>query len=261
MSAPNPGDILPLWQPEIPGEEIQAGRLGIRIRPGSPAAAKIAIIPGGPEWLRQALEARGEIDGTYTCTKPEKPLEFTGQVDQTLLTGRLGRTPLGLALEIVEMQQLEREYVMEKSRLNLRYRELQLVAEWDGELEGFTALVLRDQAKGVPILDSTRTSGPSCEASRSMRPMAASRRSSDGTCPATSTVTGVPFHSGTCAVGVIGRLNSLGSRSTASEIRACTTTASLSRLRLRSSILTRAPSTTRTASSEPTTTTVVTAPD
>ena len=155
MSAPNPGDILPLWQPEIPGEEIQAGRLGIRVRPGSPAAAKLAIIPDGPEWLRQTLEERGEIDGTYTCTKPDKPLEFIGQVDQTLLTGRLGRTPLGLALEIVDMQQLEREYVIEKSRLNLRYRELALVKEWDGELEGFTALVLREQAKTLPILDST----------------------------------------------------------------------------------------------------------
>jgi DNA polymerase III delta prime subunit len=155
MSTANPGDILPLWQPEIPGEEIQAGRLGIRVRPGSPAAAKLAIIPDGPEWLRQTLEERGEIEGTYTCTKPEKPLEFIGQVDQTLLTGRLGRTPLGLALEIVDMQQLEREYVMEKSRLNLRYRELALVKEWDGELEGFTALVLREDAKQLPILDST----------------------------------------------------------------------------------------------------------
>src|SRR5438876_116900 len=90
MSAPNPGDILPLWQPEIPGEEIQAGRLGIRVRPGSPAAQKLAIIPGGSEWLRQALEVRGEIEGTYTVSKPEKPLEFTGQVDSTLLTGRRG---------------------------------------------------------------------------------------------------------------------------------------------------------------------------
>src|SRR2546429_5155485 len=155
MSAPNPGNILPLWQPEIPGEEIQAVGLGIRVRPGSPAAAKLAIVPDGPEWLRQTLEARGEIDGEYTCTRPDKPLEFIGQVDQTLLTGRLGRTPLGLALEIVDMQQLEREYVMEKSRLNLRYRELQLVAEWDGELEGFTALALREPAKQAPILDST----------------------------------------------------------------------------------------------------------
>jgi hypothetical protein len=155
MSAPNPGDILPLWQPEIPGEEIQAGRLGIRVRPGSPASAKLAIIPDGPEWLRQTLEERGEIEGTYTCTKPEKPLEFRGQVDQTLLTGRLGRTPMGLALEIHEMQQLEHEWVMDKSRLNLRYHELALVAEWDGELEGFTALALREQAKRLPLLDST----------------------------------------------------------------------------------------------------------
>jgi hypothetical protein len=155
MSAPNPGDILPLWQPEIPGEEIQAGRLGIRVRPRSAASAKLAIIPDGLEWLRQTLEARGEIEGTYTCTKPEKPLEFTGQVDQTLLTGRLGRTPMGLALEIDDMQQLEREYAMDKSRLNLRYHELALVAEWDGELEGFTALVLREEAKKLALLDST----------------------------------------------------------------------------------------------------------
>lgn len=155
MSAPNPGDILPLWQPEIPGEEIHAGRLGIRIRPGSPAAAKLAFIPNGPEWLRQVLEERGEIEGTYTVSRPDNPLEFIGQVDQTLLTGRLGRTPRGLALEVVEMQQLERDYPMEKSRLNLRYQELQLVQEWDGELEGFTAFLLREKAKATPILDST----------------------------------------------------------------------------------------------------------
>src|SRR2546430_14026288 len=53
------------------------------------------------------------------------------------------------------MQQLERESVMERSRLTLRYRELQLVKEWDGELEGFTALGLREQAKQAPILSST----------------------------------------------------------------------------------------------------------
>src|SRR2546423_15305306 len=155
MSAPNPGDILPLWQPEIPGEEIQAGRLGIRVRPGSPAAAKLAIIPDGPEWLRQTLEERGEIDGTYTVSKPDRPLEFIGQVDQTLLTGRLGRTPRGLALEITDMAQLEKEYVMEKSRLHLSYKELALVEQWDGELEGFTGLLLREKAKSLRILDST----------------------------------------------------------------------------------------------------------
>ena len=38
MSTPIPGDVLPLWNPDIPGEEIQAGRLGIRVRPGTPAA-------------------------------------------------------------------------------------------------------------------------------------------------------------------------------------------------------------------------------
>src|SRR5262249_56284541 len=91
MSAPNPGDILPLWQPDIPGEEIQTGRLGIRVRPGSPAEAKLAIIPDGPEWLRQALEGRGEIDGTYTCTRPDKPLDLTAQDHSTLATARLGR--------------------------------------------------------------------------------------------------------------------------------------------------------------------------
>src|ERR1700716_1360693 len=155
MSAPNPGDILPLWQPEIPGEEIQTGRLGIRVRPNSPAAAKLAFIPNGHEWLRQVLEERREIDGTYTVSKPDRPLEFIGQVDQTLLTGRLGRTPRGLALEITDMAQLEKEYVMEKSRLDLSYKELALVEQWDGELEGFTALLLREQAKELPILDST----------------------------------------------------------------------------------------------------------
>ncbi len=155
MSAPNPGDILPLWQPEIPGEEIQTGRLGIRVRPNSPAAAKLAFIPNGLEWLREVLEERREIDGTYSVSRPEKPLEFMGQVDQTLLTGRLGRTPRGLALEITDMAQLENEYVMDRSRLRLCYKELALVEEWDGELEGLTALQLREGAKELPILDST----------------------------------------------------------------------------------------------------------
>ena len=40
-------------------------------------------------------------------------------------------------------------------RLRLRYQELQLVKEWDGELEGFTAIGLREKAKTLPILDST----------------------------------------------------------------------------------------------------------
>src|SRR5437899_1646443 len=157
MSTPIPGDVLPLWNPDIPGEEITTGRLGIRVRPGTPAAAKVFALEahGGAELLRQVLQEQKLIDGTYTIVKPEKPLEFVGQVSTTLLTGRLGGTPLGLALEIVDMQQLEREYVMEKSRLNLRYRELALVKEWDGDLEGFTALVLREEAKQLPILDST----------------------------------------------------------------------------------------------------------
>ncbi len=157
MSTPNPGDVLPLWNPEIPGEEIQAGRLGIRVRPGTPAAAKVMALEaaGGAELLRQVLEEQRVIDGTYTVVKPEKPLEFTGQVSTTLLTGKLGRTPTGLALEITDWQDLDGEYEMEKNRLRLRYQELHVVKEWDGDLEGFTALVLREQAKTLPILDST----------------------------------------------------------------------------------------------------------
>jgi hypothetical protein len=155
MSSPSVGDILPLWDPEIPGERIDTGRLGIRIRPNSPAAAKLAFIPSGSEWLRGVLEERREIDGTYTYTKPERPLDFVGQIDSTLITGRLGRTNRGLALEITDMQHLEKEYVIEKSRLNLYYQELQLVEDWDGELEGLTALVLRERAKELPILSST----------------------------------------------------------------------------------------------------------
>ncbi|HUZ89630.1 MAG TPA: AAA domain-containing protein [Candidatus Acidoferrales bacterium] len=155
MSTPYPGDILPLWNPDIPGEDIQAGRLGIRVRPGSPAAAKLEFIPDGAEWLREVLEEHREIDGTYAIARPDRPLEFSGQVDQTLLTGRLGRTPGGLALEITDMQQLESEFVADRSRMRLRYRELQLVKEWDGELEGFTAFLLREEAKAQPILDST----------------------------------------------------------------------------------------------------------
>ena len=157
MSAPNPGDVLPLWNPDIPGEEIQAGRLGIRVRPGTPAAAKVAAFEaaGGAELLRQVLEEQKIIDGTYTIVKPDKPLEFVGQVKQSLLTGRLGRTPMGLALEITDWQELDGDFEMEKNRLRLRYQELQLVKEWDGELEGFTAIVLREKAKTLPILDST----------------------------------------------------------------------------------------------------------
>jgi DNA polymerase III delta prime subunit len=157
MSAPNPGDVLPLWNPDIPGEEIQAGRLGIRVRPGTPAAAKVSAFEaaGGAELLRQVLEEQKVIDGTYTVVKPDKPLEFIGQVKQSLLTGRLGRTPQGLALEITDWQELDGDFEMEKNRLRLRYQELQLVKEWDGELEGFAAIVLREKAKTLPILDST----------------------------------------------------------------------------------------------------------
>jgi DNA polymerase III delta prime subunit len=157
VSTPNPGDVLPLWNPDIPGEEIQAGRLGIRVRPGTPAAAKVLAMEaaGGAELLRQVLEDQRIIDGIYTIVKPEKPLEFTGQVSTTLLTGKLGRTPMGLALEITDWQDLDGEYEMEKNRLRLRYQELHVVKEWDGDLEGFTAIQLREQAKTLPILDST----------------------------------------------------------------------------------------------------------
>jgi DNA polymerase III delta prime subunit len=157
VSTPNPGDVLPLWNPDIPGEEIQAGRLGIRVRPGTPAAAKVLAMEaaGGAELLRQVLEEQRIIDGIYTIVKPEKPLEFTGQVSTTLLTGKLGRTPMGLALEITDWQDLDGDYEMEKNRLRLRYQELHVVKEWDGDLEGFTAIQLREQAKTLPILDST----------------------------------------------------------------------------------------------------------
>jgi DNA polymerase III delta prime subunit len=157
VSTPNPGDVLPLWNPDIPGEEIQAGRLGIRVRPGTPAAAKVTALEaaGGAELLRQVLEEQRLIDGTYTIIKPEKPLEFIGQVSTTLLTGKLGRTPMGLALEITDWQELDGEFEMEKNRLRLRFQELHVVKEWDGDLEGFTAIQLREQAKTLPILDST----------------------------------------------------------------------------------------------------------
>src|SRR5437764_923905 len=157
VNAPNPGELLARWNPALPGEEIQAGRLGIRIRPGSPAAEKVKAFEafGGAERLREMLEEIKQIDGTYTVTRPDKPLEFIGQVHTTLITGKLGRTPMGLALELTDWQDLDGEYEMEKNRLRLRYQELQLVNEWDGDLEGFTAIGLREQAKTHPILDST----------------------------------------------------------------------------------------------------------
>jgi DNA polymerase III delta prime subunit len=156
MNAIYPGDVLPLWNPDIPGEEVQAGRLGIRVRPHSPAAAKLAFIPGGQDWLREVLQERGEIDGSYNVGRPDRPIEFVGQVDQTLITGRLGRTRSGLALEITEIQQLESEYVPERSRFRLSYRDLELVDQWDGDLEGFTALSLRERGRQAPILEPTR---------------------------------------------------------------------------------------------------------
>ena len=92
MSTPNPGDVLPLWNPDIPGEEIQTGRLGIRVRPGTPAAAKVLALEaaGGAELLRQVLEDQRIIDGIYTIVKPEKPLE-------TVELGDLGYWPPGSA--------------------------------------------------------------------------------------------------------------------------------------------------------------------
>src|SRR5205809_7351072 len=112
MSTPIPGDVLPLWNPDIPGEEIQTGRLGIRVRPGTPAAAKVTALEahGGAELLRQVLQDQKLIDGTHSVVKPEKPLEFIGQVSTTLLTGKLARTPIGLALEITDWRDLDGEY-------------------------------------------------------------------------------------------------------------------------------------------------------
>ncbi len=156
MSTPNPGDILPLWDPDIPGEVVSAGRLGIRIRPNSPAAAKIALVPGGPRAILDVLEEKKMIEIGYTIIKPDKPLECIGLFNSTLLTGRLGRTPKGLAFEMTDFQELESpDYPIEKSRIHLKYQELQLVEEWDGDLEGFTAIDLREKAKAEPILDST----------------------------------------------------------------------------------------------------------
>src|SRR6202171_3506261 len=136
MSTPNPGDVLPLWNPDIPGEDLQAGRLGISVRPGTPAALKVYALEaaGGAELLRQVLEEQRSIDGTYTVVKPAKPLELIGQVKQTLLTGRLGRTPMGLALEITDWQDLDGEFEMEKNRLRLGYQELQLGKAGGAEL-------------------------------------------------------------------------------------------------------------------------------
>src|SRR5258708_38238830 len=126
MSTPIPGDVLPLWNPEIPGEEIQAGRLGIRVRPGTPAAAKVTALEahGGAELLRQVLQEQKLIDGTYIVVKPEKPLEFIGQVSTTLLTGKLGRTPMGLALEITDWQGPAGAYGTETNRRRRRFPEL-----------------------------------------------------------------------------------------------------------------------------------------
>ncbi len=156
MSSPNPGDILFLWNPEIPGEEVNAGRLGIRIRPGTPAAAKLALVPGGPRAILDVLEEKKLIEIGYTITKPDKPLECIGLFNSTLIQGRLGRTPKGLAFEMTDFQELESpDYPIERSRVMLRYQELQLVEEWDGDLEGFTAIHLREEAKSAPLLSST----------------------------------------------------------------------------------------------------------
>src|SRR3989441_3493950 len=147
MSTPIPGDVLPLWNPDIPGEEITTGRLGIRVRPGTPAAAKVLALEahGGAELLRQVLQDQKVIDGTYTVVKPEKPLEFIGQVSSTLLSGKLGRTPMGLALEISDWQELEGAYEMEKNRPRPGHPALHLVKERGGGLEVFTAIRLPER--------------------------------------------------------------------------------------------------------------------
>src|SRR5258708_32135974 len=109
MSTPNPGDVLLLWNPDIPGEEVQTGRLGIRVRPGTPAAAKVAALEaaGGAELPRQVLEEQRTIDGIYTIIKPEKPLEFVGPDRQSLLTGWLGPTPVGPSRDITDRRALD----------------------------------------------------------------------------------------------------------------------------------------------------------
>ena len=158
MSSPNPGDVLPLWDPDIPGESIQVGRLWIRVKPGSPAAARVPLLPGGVEFLREVLEEHKTIDLGYSIAKPEKPLTYTGTVDATLIQGRIGRTPRGLALEISDFNPLEStdyEFDEKARRARVSYQELQVVEEWDGDLEGFTAIQLREQAKSHAILDST----------------------------------------------------------------------------------------------------------
>src|SRR2546423_12588723 len=122
------------------------------MRRGTPAAAKVLAMEahGGAERLREVLEEQKVIDGTYIVVKPEKPLEFIGQVSTTLLTGKLGRTPMGLALEVTDWQELEGDYEMEKERLRLRFPELHVVKEWDGDLGGFTAVALPRDAKADP---------------------------------------------------------------------------------------------------------------
>src|SRR5260370_36466079 len=129
MSTANRGEVFWLWKPDIPGEEVQTGRLGIRVRPGTPAAAKVAALEaaGGAELLRQGLEEQRTIDGIYTIIKPEKPLEFIGQGRQSLLTGRLGRTPMGLALEITGWEDLGGGVEEEEERLRLGFPEVPLV--------------------------------------------------------------------------------------------------------------------------------------
>src|SRR5207245_1239708 len=93
----------------------------------------------------------------YTISKPDRPLECIAFVPRNILNGRLGRTPRGLAFEIGDWQEVEHpEEVVEKlHRIVLTYEEVQLVEEWDGDLEGLTAIQLREQGKQTPILDST----------------------------------------------------------------------------------------------------------
>ena len=75
VSAPNPGDVLPLWNPEIPGEEIQAGRLGIRIRPGSPAAEKVKALEAfGAGWATIT-----SVIGTLRCSVAGRWLDVAAE--------------------------------------------------------------------------------------------------------------------------------------------------------------------------------------
>src|SRR5258708_8622445 len=110
---------------------------------------------GGAELLRQVLEDQRIIDGIYTIVKPEKPLEFTGQVSTTLLTGKLGRTPMGLALEITDWQDLAGQYQMDKNRLRLRHPGPHALKELHGHLQPAPPIHLHRQPNTPPLRAST----------------------------------------------------------------------------------------------------------